>query len=126
MLLGAALRNLGPGMKFDGERNDLPQTAALGAAYALPGGHAVAAELLNRPRGGGSDVGFGGEYQALKDVYLRAGYTTQSAGGGSGFDAARGLTLGMGLRNARWDFSYAVLPMGELGHSHRFSLGARF
>lgn len=127
LVLGAALRNLGPGMKFDGERNDLPLLIAAGAAYRLPGGHALALELVNGPRGSGTDAAFGGEYQALKDVYLRAGYTTQSAvSGGSSFDAARGLTLGMGLRNERWELSYAVLPMGELGRSHRFGLGARF
>lgn len=127
LVLGAALRNLGPGLKFDGERNDLPLLLALGAGYRIAGGHALAVELINGPRGAGSDASFGGEYQALKDIYLRAGYTTQSAvTGGSSFDAARGLTLGMGLRNERWELSYAVLPMGELGRSHRFGLGARF
>lgn len=127
LVLGAALRNLGPGMKFDRERNDLPLLLAFGAGYKLTGGHALALELVNGPRGSGTDAGFGGEYQALKDVYLRAGYTTQtSVTGGSSFDAAKGLTLGMGFRTDRWELSYAVLPMGELGRSHRFGLGARF
>lgn len=127
LVLGAALRNLGPGMKFDGERNDLPLLLALGAGYKLAGGHALALELVNGPRGTGTDASLGGEYQALKNAYLRAGYTTQTAvTGGSSFDAARGLTLGMGLRNEKWELSYAVLPMGELGRSHRFGLGARF
>ena len=44
----------------------------------------------------------------------------------AGFDAARGLTMGLGLRNAKWSLDYAVLPSGELGRSHRFSLGARW
>lgn len=127
LVFGAALRNLGPGMKFDRERNDLPLLLAVGAGYKLAGGHALAMDVVNGPRGTGTDVGFGGEYQALKDIYLRAGYTTQTAiTGGSSFDAARGLTLGMGFKNERWELSYAVLPMGELGSSHRFGLGARF
>lgn len=46
--------------------------------------------------------------------------------GGSGFDAAKGLTLGLGYRDARWSLDYAVLPSGELGRSHRFSLGAHW
>lgn len=125
--LGAALRNLGPGLKFDNERNDLPLRLALGAGYKFSGGHAAAAEFVNGPRGTGTDASFGGEYQAVKNVYLRAGYTTQTAiTGGSGFDAARGLTMGLGLRNAKWSLDYAVLPAGELGRSHRFSLGARW
>jgi len=126
-VLGAALRNLGPGLKYDNERNDLPLRLAVGAAYKFAGGHAAAAEAVNGPRGAGTDVSFGGEYQALKNLYLRAGYTTQSAiTGGTGFDAARGMTFGLGLRNEKWSMDYAILPTGELGRSHRFSLGARF
>lgn len=127
LTIGAALRNLGPGLKYDNERNDLPLRLAAGAAYKFAGGHAVAAEAVNGPRGAGTDASFGGEYQAIKSVYLRAGYTTQSAvTGGTGFDAARGMTFGLGLRNEKWSMDYAILPTGELGRSHRFSLGARF
>ncbi|MDP3541633.1 MAG: PorV/PorQ family protein [Elusimicrobiota bacterium] len=125
--VGAALRNLGPGLKYQDQRNDLPLRLALGAAYKFEGGHAAAAEAVNGPRGAGTDASFGGEFQAVSNVFLRAGYTTQtSITGGSGFDAARGLTLGLGFRNAKWSLDYAVLPSGELGRSHRFSFGARF
>ncbi|MDE2491099.1 MAG: PorV/PorQ family protein [Elusimicrobia bacterium] len=127
VLLGAALRNLGPGMKYDVQRNDLPLRLAFGAAYKLIGGHAFTAEWTNSPRGAGNDFGFGGEYQALPGVFLRAGYTTQSAiTGGTGFDAARGLTLGVGLGRGHWRLDYAAVPMGELGGTHRFTLSARF
>lgn len=125
--VGAALRNLGPGLKFADQRSDLPLRLAAGAAYKFAGGHAAAVELINGPRGAGTDVAFGGEFQAVKNLYLRGGYTTQTAiTGGSGFDVARGLTLGLGFRNEKWSLDYAVLPSGELGRSHRFSLGARF
>ena len=127
VVVGAALRNLGPGMKFDAERNDLPLRLALGAAYKFEHGHAVTAELTNAPRAGGTDFGFGGEFQAMKNVFVRAGYTTQTAiAGGSSFDAARGLTLGVGFRADRWTIDYAAVPMGELGSTHRFTLGARW
>ncbi|MBI2384698.1 MAG: PorV/PorQ family protein [Elusimicrobia bacterium] len=127
LVFGAAFRNLGPGLKYDNERNDLPLRLAVGAAYKFAGGHAAAVEAVNGPRGAGTDGSFGGEFQALKNVYLRAGYTTQSAvTGGAGFDAARGLTFGLGMRNEKWSMDYAILPTGELGRSHRFSLGARF
>jgi len=125
--IGAALRNLGPGLKFQDQRNDLPLRLAVGAAYKFAGGHTAAAELVNGPRGAGTDGSFGGEFQAVKNLYMRAGYTTQTAiTGGTGFNAARGLTLGLGLRNEKWCLDYAVLPSGELGRSHRFSFGARW
>jgi hypothetical protein len=127
VVLGAALRNLGPGMKFDAQRNDLPLRLAVGGAYTFAGGHALTAELTDAPRAGGADFGFGGEFQALKDVFLRGGYTTQTAiTGGSGFDATRGLTLGVGLRRGGWSLDYAAVPMGELGSTHRFTFGWRW
>jgi hypothetical protein len=114
-------------MKFDAETDDLPLRLAFGAAYTFAGGHSVAVEAVNGPRGAGTDFGFGGEYRAVDGVFLRGGYTTQSAiAGGSGFDAARGLTLGVGFRGKRWSIDYAAVPMGELGSTHRFTLGARF
>ena len=125
--VGAALRNLGPGLKFQDQRNDLPLRLALGAAYNFTASHAVAAELVNGPRGAGTDASFGGEFQAVKNLYMRGGYTTQTAiTGGTGFDVARGLTLGLGFRNEKWSLDYAVLPSGELGRSHRFSLAVRW
>lgn len=127
VVLGAALRNLGPGLKYVSETDDLPLRFAGGAAYILPRGHALALEVTNGPRGAGTNVGFGGECQAMKDVFLRAGWTSISATpGGSGFDAAAGLTLGAGIRMSAWSFDYAVVPSGELGEAHRFTLTVRF
>lgn len=127
LALGAAVRNLGPGLKFDRERNDLPLRLAVDVAYKLAGGHSVAAEAVNGPRGTGTDASFGGEFQAVKNLSLRAGYTTKvAATGGSGFDAARGMALGLGFRNEKWGLDYAVIASGELGRSHRFSLATRF
>ncbi|MEK7382773.1 MAG: PorV/PorQ family protein [Elusimicrobiota bacterium] len=127
VVVGAAARNMGPGLKYDDQRNDLPLRLALGVGYKFSGGHALAFELTNGPRGTGTDAAFGGEWQPIRNVMLRGGYTTKTTtAGGSGFDAARGLTLGMGLRNTKWMLDYAILPMGELGRSHRLTLGARF
>lgn len=126
-IFGATVRNLGPGLKFDSERNDLPLRLALGAAYKLAGGHAVAAEFVNGPRGAGSNAGIGGEFQAVKNAFLRCGFTTLSRiPGGSNFNAAQGLTLGLGFNNQRWSVDYAAVSMGELGSAHRFTFGARF
>jgi hypothetical protein len=128
LFVGAALRNAGPGLKYASERDDLPLRLALGAAYRLQGGHALAAEWTNSPRGAGNEFGFGGEYRAPAGVSLRAGWSTASTqAGGSGLDAARGLTLGVGLAGgAAWRLDYAVVPMGELGASHRFTLSGKF
>jgi len=127
VVLGAALRNVGPGLKFESQRNDLPLRAALGGAYRFASGHALAVDLQNGPRGAGTEGGAGGEYKAFEGVFLRLGYTSKSAAvAGSGFDAARGLTLGLGLRKDGFGLDYAAQAAGELGSTHRFTLSARF
>lgn len=127
VLLGAALRNIGPGLKYVDQRNDLPLRAAFGAAYRFEKGHSVAVEFQNGPRGAGSEGGAGGEYKAAEGVFLRLGYTSKSAAAnGSGFDAARGLTLGLGLRRGAYGLDYAAQAAGELGNTHRFTFSARF
>ncbi|MBI2789067.1 MAG: PorV/PorQ family protein [Elusimicrobia bacterium] len=127
VVLGAALRNIGPGLKYENQRNDLPLRAAFGAAYRFAAGHALAAELQNGPRGAGTEGGAGGEFKAHEGVFLRLGYTSKSSAvEGSGFDAARGLTLGLGLRKGGFGLDYAAQAAGELGSTHRFTLSARF
>ncbi len=124
VVLGAALRNLGPELTYDRERNDLPLRLALGAAYRLPQGHAVAAEFQNGPRGAGSEGAVGGEFKALDGVFLRLGYAIKGAA--SGGSAAKGLTLGLGLKRGQFSLDYGAQAAGELGNTHRFSLAARW
>lgn len=126
-IFAATMRNLGPGLKYQDERNDLPLRAGVGAAYRFASGHAVAAEVQNGPRGAGSEGGVGGEFKVYEGVCLRTGWTSKgSATGGSGFDAVRGLTLGVGLRREGFGIDYAAQAAGELGNTHRFTLSARW
>jgi len=127
LVLGAALRNMGPGLKYDTQRNDLPLRLAGGAAYSFSSGRTLAVEVQSAPRGGGADAGFGGEMKVMEGALLRLGWSTKSAApDGSGFDAARGLTVGLGLERAGFRFDYAAQAAGELGAAHRFTLAKRF
>ncbi|MBI2787284.1 MAG: PorV/PorQ family protein [Elusimicrobia bacterium] len=126
-VLGAALRNIGPGLEYGEQRNDLPLRAAFGGAYRFAAGHALAVELQDGPRGAGWEGSAGGELKAYDGVFLRLGYTSKSSAvEGSGFDAARGLTVGLGLRKDGFGLDYAAQAAGELGSTHRFTLSARF
>jgi hypothetical protein len=127
LVLGAALRNMGPGLKYDTQRNDLPLRLAGGAAYSFSSGRTLAVEVQSAPRGGGADAGFGGEVKIMEGALLRLGWSTKSAApAGTGFDAARGLTVGLGLDRAGFRFDYAAQAAGELGAAHRFTLAKRF
>jgi hypothetical protein len=125
--IAAGIRNVGPGMKFEDETDDLPLRLDIGAAYRFDDRAALTAEFTNGPRGGGSTGGAGGEVQVLKGVFFRVGYASESAiTGGSGLDAVSGLTFGFGLKQPRWSFDYAAAPMGELGNAQRFSASIRW
>lgn len=127
LIVGAALRNTGPGLKYENQRNDLPLRFATGAAYSIASGRTLAVELQTAPRGGGADAGFGGEWKLMEGALLRAGWSSKTAAPeGSGFDAARGLTVGLGLERSGFRFDYAAQAAGELGAAHRFTLAKRF
>lgn len=124
----AAIRNLniGPGLKYSGERAELPLQLAAGGAWVHDRG-ALSFDLLDGPNGSGVDASFGGEIRVIKSFALRAGYGTAGLiAGGSGFDAMRGLSFGLGLKNERVIFDYSVTPAGDLGQAHRFGIGLRF
>lgn len=127
LVVGAALRNTGPGLKYENQRNDLPLRLAGGAAYTFAAGRTLAVEVQTAPRGGGADGGFGGEFKVMEGALLRLGWSTKNAAPeGEGFDAARGLTVGLGLERAGFRFDYAAQAAGELGAAHRFTLAKRF
>lgn len=122
----AAMRNAGPGLSYGGVSSDLPLQLAGGAAWIHPRG-ALSFDLVNAPHGAGTDAAFGGEFRVLKGFAFRAGYTSASQiAGGSGFDAARGLSFGVGVEKDGLGIDYAITPSGDLGQAHRFGLSWKF
>jgi hypothetical protein len=122
----AALRNLGPGLKFADQTSDLPLAAAGGLAWKRAS-LTLALDYEYRPRVGQNDAGVGAEWEARSGVFLRGGYSTKGAvGGGSGLDAAKGIAFGLGIKLGSLRVDYAIKPTGELGRAHRFDVGARF
>jgi hypothetical protein len=127
LTVAAALRDLGPGMKFLDETDDLPLRLSFGAAYKFDGRAALTAEFIDAPRGGGNVGAVGAEVEVLKGAFFRAGYSSQAQNtGGNGLDAVSGVTFGFGLKQDRWSLDYAAAPMGELGTAQRFSGSIRW
>lgn len=128
--VGASVRNLGPGIRFQSETTQLPLTVALGSAFYLVPGLALAADVAYSPYDEKVSVGFGTEYRILAMLALRGGYLSSLAsvgGRGSGpLGDLQGLGAGVGLRLGSYQIDYAMTPFGELGNTQRVSLGARF
>lgn len=121
--LGAAARNLGPGLKRDREREPLPATLAFGAAARPVKEALVAADLRWRPNDSGSELSLGAEYEVIEAFRLRAGYSLRPGDGPGG---ASGLGAGFGLSLSKLTLDYAFSPYGELGSAQRVTLSVRF
>lgn len=127
-LLGAAVQNVGRGLRFADQTSPLPLTVAVGAGYRLPAGLLIAADYKQRPAARTSELSVGTEYALWTGFSLRAGYGSARAAstGSGGLAAFGGMAGGFGLILRNYSLDYSITPFGDLGQAQRFSLGARF
>jgi len=134
--LGASLLNFGTKVKFEDESFPLPLTFKAGAAAAFSNRLLLALDV-GVPNYGAADARLGAEYRGIQGLALRAGYRTsppaqsdallgKGFGGTSGVSAMYGLFVGLGFEYSGFDLDYALLPYGDLGSAHRFSLDYKF
>ena len=112
--LGAALKNLGPDLKFREMSFPLPRELDLGLAYDFrqtTGRPVLATFDVGLPEDDAPEIGFGVECVLAEAVALRLGWRT-------GGDTPLGLRAGFGLKHGRFSFDYAVDPHGDLGVRH--------
>ncbi len=117
-----AVRNIGPGLKFDRRSSPLPVSATAGASWlSHPGGSASL--ILSLDQTCASDekyyAAFGAEYVAFQLLSLRAGYRTGQAIGS-------GLRIGVGFQLSFVDIDYSMSPYGELGAMHKLGVSMKF
>jgi len=133
--LGAAVQNVGPGLKFLDETDALPLTVAGGAGYRVGrSGLLLALDVKTLPLEGRTTVSLGTEYAMFSALSIRAGYLSalaagDAAAGGVATQRAwdlSGFGAGLGLRVGSYTLDYSFTPSGELGSVQRISLGAKF
>jgi len=120
-----AVLNLGGQLKFQDEADPLPLNIKPGLAYRRAMGRlgklnaVVDADLLVY-----DGIGYvqpGVEWWPVEMFALRGGYQF-----GRDENAGSGVGLGAGFRMRGVGLDYAFVPYGDLGDTHRFSLGYRF
>jgi len=120
--IGAVAANIGSNVKFVNEADPLPLSGRLGATYQIRPQWDVSAEGVYRKTGLASGA-LGIEWRYGEMFSFRAGYNTAHT---QELGAASGVTAGLGLFFWGQEFSYAWVPMGDLGQTHYFSLVFRW
>ena len=120
--LGFAVQNLGPKLKYIDEGDALPLTARAGFGLRLMDNVLLAFDVDRRVHEGRTVVSLGSEFAAFNSLSLRAGYMR----GGNGLDGANVFKTGFGLKARGFNLDYAVVPFGDIGKSHRVTLGMAF
>jgi len=113
LTLGAVAQNIGSKLGSD----PLPLTFKVGAASKLK---ALTLALdIAKPSDNEIYYCLGAEWWLREVVALRVGYKTNQ-------DIGQGLTAGLGYKFGRICLDYAYVPYGDLGDTHRISLGMKF
>jgi len=121
---GAAVQNIGPGVKFISKTYDLPLTLRAGLSHRIPETGALLSFDVSKPLDNYPFFALGLEQQLTTRLALRTGYRYRLHGNELG--AWSGFSAGMGLALERLSFDYAFTPFGDIGNSHRFSISFRF
>lgn len=123
--LGLVFQNIGTKMKFVDEEDSLPINIRLGGAYKVRDKWIVSldvsAPIDNEINGG---IGVENNYKLSDNINIawRIGYNTKTTDvGGLG-----GYSLGLGGNFKRYRVDYAFVPFGDLGDTHRISIGISF
>jgi len=120
--VGGTLTNIGNSLTFVDQNDPLPLSFKLGGNYWFGYRWNVGMEAAMR-RSGVSSVHSSIEWRPIDLFSLRTGYRTDTT---KELSPLAGFTLGMGMNLWGQEFSYAWLPMGDLGNTQYFSLVVRF
>lgn len=116
--LGAAVRNLGPGLNFHDESGGLPVTFSLGGTYYFYDTPLIPAVSIDVPLDDSPVLSIGAEYTPWQYLSLRTGLKTERDEGFWSW-----MRFGFGTAISGISVDYAMIPGQDLGATHMFSIG---
>jgi outer membrane protein OmpA-like peptidoglycan-associated protein len=128
MPLGISIQNIGSGFKVNKDRSDsdvAPTELKIGTGFELMTGKMRLSTDISQIVDSKLAIGIGLEYGIMNNiVQLRGGYKYKI--GGMDLGTMAGLRLGFGVVFYDTNIDYAFAPQGDLGITHRVSLGYKF
>ncbi len=126
LAVGVALQNLGYQAAFETVASPLPTNLKAGISQkSADGNFTFAADFNYSLLDSIWAAGAGIEYWFHPVFSVRAGYKYNSAIN-STLGALSGLTCGVGFKVSMMNIDYALVPYGDLGYTHRITVGAKF
>lgn len=121
--VGLSVQNLGAGMKYLRQRDQLPLSFAAGFSISVIPGISLAVDAKRMVYDNQTAISFGTEYAVFPGAALRSGYLGKTRISGSG---NKGFSLGGGLKFWNTQMDYAVMPYTDLGNTQRITLKKQF
>lgn len=122
----ATVVNLGTQLKYDQVEEDIPLAIRVGSAYQVTKSMILALDGVF-PNDNDPYLGVGTEYNVpvseTMGFALRAGYNSRTT---SEVDGVTGVTAGVGFSYQKMTLDYGFVPLGDVGLTHRVSLGYKF
>lgn len=126
LAFGLSVQNIGGTIRFIAADEMLPLTFRAGFGYDVVAGKLKLALDFVKPVDYQLSVNLGAEYRAFDALAVRGGWSFKDLFDDDRLDGTSGAALGMGLSFYNYSLDYAFAPYGELGYSHRISLGGKF
>jgi len=122
LTFAGVLSNMGSNLRFLNQGDPLPLAFHVGAAYRPAPPWLISVEGVF-PETGLASAHVGLEWHPIPMIALRTGYRTDTV---TQLGALAGFSTGIGIKAFGQEFSYAWVPMGDLGNTNYLSLIIRF
>jgi len=125
--VGVAVQNLGPGIKYISQRDQLPLSVSAGLMFMPVAGFMLNFDARRYVYDKYTAYSLGAEYalfggpESMTGLSLRGGVN-----GGAGQSAAGAFSAGTGIKLMNADLDYAMSPEGKLGNTQRITLKKKF
>lgn len=125
--VGVAVQNLGPGIKYISQRDQLPLSVSAGIMYMPVAGFMLNFDARRYVYDKYTTYSVGTEYALFGGAGDMTGLSLRGGvNGGAGQSAAGAFSAGAGIKLLNADLDYAMSPEGSLGSTQRITLKKRF
>jgi len=125
--VGIAVQNLGPGIKYISQRDQLPLSVSAGIMFMLVQGFMLNFDTRRYVYDKYTTYSLGTEYALYGGPGTMSGLSLRGGvNGGAGQSAAGAFSAGAGIKLMNADLDYAMSPEGSLGSIQRITLKKKF